>query len=89
MTVRKNHFDTNGQVPDIQDTRCRFIKGMFQDTLDNFLTDFTPREKFVVHNDSDLYSSTLFTLVKLHRILKKGAIIIFDEFSSPCTKCVP
>ncbi len=80
--VRKNHFDVNGQTPDIKDPRCRFIKGMFQDTLEDFLAGFKPKEKLVIHNDSDLYSSTLFTLSKLHPFLKKGSIIIFDEFSS-------
>ena len=83
VSLRKNHFDTHGQTPDIKDERCRFIKGMFQDTLDEFLKQFKPKEKLVIHNDSDLYSSTLFMLVKVHHLLTKGSIIIFDEFSSP------
>ncbi len=81
--MRKNHFDTNGIAPDIDDSRCRFIKGMFQDTLDAFLEQFHPKAQLVIHNDSDLYSSTLFTLVTLRFFLKTGTIIIFDEFSSP------
>ena len=83
VSLRKNHFDVNGQVPDIKDDRCRFIKGLFQDTLEEFLKQFSPKEKLVIHNDSDLYSSTLFMLVKMHHLLTKGTIIIFDEFSSP------
>jgi O-methyltransferase len=82
VTVRKNHFDTNGKTPEMNDARCRFVKGMFQDTLDDFLTTYHPKEKLVVHNDSDLYSSTLFTLTKLHPWLKPGSVVIFDEFSS-------
>ncbi len=82
-TVRKNHFDTNGQTPDIKDDRCRFVKGLFQDTVDDFLTTFKPRQKLLIHNDSDLYSSTMFTLTKFHKLLTKGSIIIFDEFDSP------
>lgn len=83
VSLRKNHFNTQGQTPDIKDGRCRFIKGMFQDTLEEFLNQFKPKEKLVIHNDSDLYSSTLFMLVKVHHLLIKGSIIIFDEFSSP------
>ena len=83
ISLRKNHFDVHGQTPDIKDVRCRFIKGMFQDTLGEFLKQFKPKQKLVIHNDSDLYSSTLFVLVKVHPLLTKGSIIIFDEFSSP------
>ena len=83
VSLRKNHFNVNGVTPDIKDERCRFIKGLFQDTLDDFLKQFKPKEKLVIHNDSDLYSSTLFMLVKVHHLLAKGSIIIFDEFSSP------
>ena len=81
--LMKNHFDTNGVVPSFKDERCSFIKGMFQDTLGQFLKKFNPKEKLIINNDSDLYSSTLFTLVKIHHLLIKGSIIIFDEFSSP------
>ena len=83
VSLIKNHFDTSGEVPDIKDDRCRFVKGMFQDTLVEFLKKFNPKEKLVIHNDSDLYSSTMFMLVKVHHLLIKGSIIIFDEFSSP------
>jgi hypothetical protein len=81
--MRKNHFDTNGSPPLCDDKRCRFVKGMFQDTLPGFLKSIDVKEKLVIHNDSDLYSSTLYTLVNLHSILRKGTIIIFDEFSLP------
>ncbi|MBD0332569.1 MAG: class I SAM-dependent methyltransferase [Chitinophagaceae bacterium] len=82
-TMRKNHFDVKGKAPVITDRRCKFIKGLFQDTLPEFVETFVPKERLVIHNDSDLYTSTLFTLVTLHKFLKKGTIIIFDEFCSP------
>jgi hypothetical protein len=80
--MRKNYFSTNGVTPDIQDKRCSFVKGMFQDTLKDFLNTFKPKNKLIIHNDSDLYTSTLFTLAKLSPFLVKDVIIIFDEFSS-------
>lgn len=75
-------FDVGGAIPDIGDERVSFVKGWFQSTLPEFLKGFTPRSRLVVHNDSDLYSSTLFTLVNLHQFLVRGTVIIFDEYSS-------
>jgi hypothetical protein len=80
--VTKGAFYVAGAVPQIDDERVSFIKGWFQTTLPSFLDRFTPRSRLVIHNDSDLYSSTLFTLVSLHSFLVPGTVIIFDEFSS-------
>jgi O-methyltransferase len=61
----KGTFDSGGAAPQIDDDRVVFIKGWFQHTLPSFLKGFTPRSRLVVHSDSDLYSSTLFTLATL------------------------
>ena len=53
-------------------TRCR-------NSLKNFQND----KRLVVHNDSDLYSSTAYCLAKLDIFFRPGTIIIFDEFCSP------
>jgi hypothetical protein len=76
----KGTFDVGGVVPQIDDERVSFIKGWFQNTLPGFLKGFMPRSRLVVHNDSDLYSSTLFTLASLNALLVPGAVVIFDEF---------
>lgn len=76
-------FDMGGTIPRIDDSRVRFIKGWFNDTLPGFLREFTPRNRLVINNDSDLYSSTLYTLTMLDRHVQNGTIILFDEFSSP------
>lgn len=81
-TVRKGHFDTSGRVPETSDSRIRFVKGLFQETLPSFLRTFTPHNRLVIHNDSDLYSSTLYCLTQLDPILTPASVLIFDELFS-------
>ena len=78
----KGTFSVNGEPPNLKDPRVRFIKGLFQETADEFLCGFQPKHQVVLNLDCDLYSSTLFVLTRFHSILKSGAIIFFDEFSS-------
>ncbi|WP_104734311.1 TylF/MycF/NovP-related O-methyltransferase [Hanstruepera ponticola] len=80
--LKKGTFDTNGQLPQIADKRVFFKKGLFQDTLPDFLFNYDPSNLLIINIDADLYSSTLFVLTKAHDIIKKDSIIIFDEFSS-------
>jgi O-methyltransferase len=75
-------LDCGGEVPVVDDGRIQFIKGLYQDTLDTFLSQFSPRSQLVLHDDSDLYSSTLFVLTRCHSLLTPDAVIIFDDFSS-------
>ncbi|HXX45839.1 MAG TPA: TylF/MycF/NovP-related O-methyltransferase [Candidatus Acidoferrales bacterium] len=79
----KGAFSVGGAVPETSDARIRFVKGWFHQTLRPFLRDFTPRSRLVVHNDGDLFSSTLYTLATLDPILRAGSILIFDEFANP------
>jgi len=81
-TLPSEHFDTGGSIPPTDDRRVKFITGLFQDTLPSFLRDFKPQGRIVIHNDSDLYSSTLFCLTMLEGILASGSILLFDEFFS-------
>lgn len=75
-------FSTQGQAPSIEDPRCSFVKGLFQNTLLAFLSTFGSSRRKIVHLDADLYSSTLFVLITLGPVLKPGDILIFDEMSS-------
>jgi O-methyltransferase len=76
--------DMRAELPEVDDNRAKFVKGLFQDTLLNFLKSH-PRGvgKMVIHMDADLYSSTLFSLTTLAPYLKPGDIIFFDEFNVP------
>jgi hypothetical protein len=61
-------FSTQGNVPDIDDKRVRFVKGWFQNTFHDSLAWLAPRlgrPPVLVHFDADLYYSTLFLLTSL------------------------
>ena len=83
----KNHhnkgtFSLDGNTPNIGDNRLNFHKGLFQDTLNNFLKEFQKKRKLVIHLDADLYNSTLYVLTKIDNFITPNDIIIFDEFFS-------
>ena len=80
----KGAFSTDGSVPIFSDQRIKFIKGLFQKTLPNFLKNFSEESKnktFLIHFDADLYSSTLFTLYKMYDY-KNDFYFLFDQFGS-------
>jgi O-methyltransferase len=75
-------FSTEGNLPDIKDSRVEFVIGWFQHSLPQFLSSFKRESRLLIHNDSDLFSSTLYTLAMLNPIIQPGTIIIFDEFDA-------
>lgn len=77
---KKGHFSTNGNVPNLDDERCTFIKGLFQNTLHNFINRTSFKKRNVIHIDSDLYTSCLFVLATLASKIKPDDILIFDDF---------
>ncbi|MBL7838200.1 MAG: class I SAM-dependent methyltransferase [Bacteroidetes bacterium] len=75
----------SADMPDFEDNRVHFIKGLFQDTLPGFLKShpMDKGRKKVVHLDADLFSSTLYALSTLNEFLKPGDLVFFDEFNVP------
>jgi O-methyltransferase len=82
-TAAKGAFSVEGKIPETKDERICFVKGWFSDTLRPFLKSFATSSRMIVHNDADLYSSTMFTLATLDPILPLGSILLFDEFANP------
>jgi O-methyltransferase len=80
--VNKGAFSLKGIAPAVSDARVTLVKGWFQHTLRNFLGNTELSHPIVVHNDSDLHSSTQYTLSTLDPFLRAGDIIIFDEYFS-------
>lgn len=81
--IKKGGYSAHHILPEVANNQCRFIKGLFQETLFNFLKDYPNDQRKVIHIDCDLYSSTLYVLTTLGPYLKEGDIIIFDEFITP------
>lgn len=75
---------SNGnEPPKMDDNRCHFYQGLFQQTLLPFLANYKSEKRKVIHMDADLYSATLYVLTLMTPYLKKGDIILFDEFNVP------
>lgn len=74
-----------GNIPDIDDKRVNFVKGLFSDTLPDFIEknkETLNSKQLLIHLDADLYSSTFYVLQELRKYIKKGDLILFDEFFS-------
>jgi O-methyltransferase len=82
-TEPQGHFNANGAIPDIEDPRCSFEIGLFQDTLPVFVACTGLSRQLVINLDADMFTSTLFVLATLAPYLKSGDLIFFDEFSCP------
>lgn len=80
---KKGDMSNGEKPPEIDDQRHSFYQGVFQQTLGDFLASYHSDRKKVVHLDADLYSATLFVLTSMSPFLKKGDILLFDEFNVP------
>ena len=80
---KKGDMSNGNEVLKTDDIRAAFYQGLFQQTLPGFLKTFNNQNLTVIHMDADLYSSTLYTLTSFAPYLKKGDIILFDEFCVP------
>lgn len=41
-----------------------------------------PQSNLIIHNDADLYSATLYVLATCDPVIRRGTILLFDEFYS-------
>lgn len=76
-------MSVGGNFPDVKDSRAKFHKGLFQDTLPQHLKTLKEEGKRIFHLDADLYTSTLYVLTSVAPFMRKGDIIMFDEFAVP------
>ena len=74
----KGYFNLDGKMPAVKNNVI-LIKGWVQDTLNDFLSKNNPEISFA-HMDLDTYESTKYALAKIKPYLKKGSILLFNEF---------
>lgn len=72
------YFSTGGKLPQIDDPRVQFFKGLFEETLPHY--QLPPHEVLILMLDADLYSSTAYVLNTLTDAIVPGTYIYFDEF---------
>ncbi len=84
LSMEKGHYSTAGEMPQLNDVRIKFIKGLFQETLPIFLKKInfeTKKKTVLVHFDAPLHSATLFTLFKLSEKFT-NYYFIFDQLGT-------
>jgi hypothetical protein len=79
---KKGCFSTNGIIPNING--CKFYKGWFEDTIDQYIKSESTKPISLLHIDCDLYSSTKTILNKLLPYIGTNTIILFDEWYYNC-----
>ena len=77
--IPKGSYTTNGFVPTFE-TDVVLWKGLFIDSIPDFLSKNKYFSIKFIHVDCDLYQSTFDALDKLISHLVKGTIIVFDEY---------
>jgi hypothetical protein len=78
-TLQKGHFSTNGQLPKVE-SNVTLIKGWFEDTLPDFVKKLANEQILILHMDADTYKPSKYVLNSLAKNLRRGSIIIFDEY---------
>ncbi len=73
----------SADIPLIDDKRVSFYKGLFQETLPGFVKNLDVSHRKVILMDADMFTSTLYVLTTIAPYLKKGDIILFDQFNVP------
>ena len=76
---KKGFLNLDGIMPKVH-PNVKLIKGWFEETVPAFLETFLNREVAIVHLDADTYKPTAYVLTKINHLLRKGVIVIFDEY---------
>jgi hypothetical protein len=82
-SFKKGDMSNGNKPPVLDDSRHEFYQGIFQNTVYTFLKKYKSNKRKVIHLDADIFSATLFVLTTISPYLRKGDILIFDEFNVP------
>lgn len=67
-------------VPTFKDNRAVLVKGLFEDTLPQWIANYKSKHLAFIHIDSDIYSSAKTVLKYIHPLISEKTLIVFDEF---------
>ena len=84
LDMLKGHYSTAGALPKTDDKRIKFIKGLFQESLNDFIKSLKTESKektIIIHFDAPLHTATLYNLFKLDKKFK-NYYFIFDQFGT-------
>ena len=74
-------YSTGGAIPKMEGNNVHFHKGLFKDTIPNFLATVDKGRPLAYANiDCDLYGSTRDVLEAMHGRIIPGTVIVFDEY---------
>lgn len=77
--LSKGSFSTNGELP-MCEKNVELIKGWFEETVPSFIDKLQQSQIQILHMDADTYKPTTFVLNSLSNNLRRGTIVIFDEY---------
>jgi hypothetical protein len=72
-------YSQNGRIPKIDDPRVSFFKGLFEETLPQYV--MPAHQRLIINIDCDLYASTISVLRALTQHITAGTYLYFDEFA--------
>jgi len=76
--ARKGSFSLGGKLPPVRDN-VTLIKGLFENTLPEFVAAHRQRKVAFLHVDCDLYSATTTIFDQIGDMLRDDCVIVFDE----------
>ena len=76
--ARKGYFSLGGVAPPVRHN-VTLIKGLFENTLPDFVKQHGHQKVAFLHVDCDIYSATKTIFDNIGALLQPGCIILFDE----------
>ena len=75
----RGYFSNNGNVPNINDERVIWHKGLVEDTITELPSELILNNSLLIIFDLDLFKPTMHCINYLRKYLKPGDLIYFDE----------
>jgi hypothetical protein len=77
--TKKGDFNLFKKMPKVE-SNVTLTKGWFEETVPGFVNQLNGSQIFILHMDADIYEPTKYVLSSLSGNIRKGTIIVFDQF---------